>query len=129
MPKGTHGQQDEPEKPDDSGSLPDLSEMTTAYLVPPGVQRDARKQAIALHEAAARELEDLIRAVIKALAHVQVRIVTDQLSDALRAALEHNLKDLESYRAELRAQVDAHMQALEHLWREEDAQKDLPEHE
>jgi hypothetical protein len=59
MPKKLGERQDEPEELNDSGSLPDLSQLTTAWLAPTQPLAEERRRQIAEHREKQRRLGEL----------------------------------------------------------------------
>ena len=114
------GGQDPQEPPWDSSSLnkpPDISEMVTARLVPPGPRqriRASREEQLAAHQAAGNHLRAQQRALMHQAVDWQNQLNVEYLADR-RAEMQVQVDVLWAMWSELEWQIRAHRQAMRAL--------------
>ena len=118
--RGPGRRQDPREPPWDSSSLdkrPDISEMVTAYLVPPGPLRRiraSREEQLTAHRAAGDHLRAGQRALARQAVDWQNQLYVER-SAGRRAEIQLQIDNLWAMWSELEQQVRAHRQAMRAL--------------
>ena len=118
--RGPGRRQDPREPPSDSSSLekpPDISEMVTAYLVPPEPLqriRAIREEQAAAHQAAGDHLRAQQRALMHQAVDWQNQLLAERSADR-RAEMQLQIDNLWAMWNELERQIRAHRQAVRAL--------------